>query len=38
MKKLGGGGMGKMMKQLNRLQGQLPRGMLPGSGGRKPPF
>jgi signal recognition particle subunit SRP54 len=38
MKKLGGGGMGKMMKQLNRLQGQLPPGMLPGSGGRKPRF
>ncbi len=38
MKKLGGGGMGKMMKQLNRLQGQLPAGMLPGSRGRKPPF
>jgi len=38
MKKLGGGGMGKMLKQLNRLQGQLPSGMLPGGGGRKPPF
>jgi len=38
MKKLGGGGMGKMMKQLNRLQGQLPPGIMPGSGGRKPPF
>jgi signal recognition particle subunit SRP54 len=38
MKKLGGGGMGKMMKQLNRLQGQLPQGMMPGPGGRKPPF
>lgn len=38
MKKLGGGGMGKMMKQLSRLQGQLPSGMMPGSGGRKPPF
>ncbi len=38
MKKMGGGGMGKMMKQLNRLQGQLPPGMMPGSGGRKPPF
>lgn len=38
MKKLGGGGMGKMMKQLNRLQGQLPPGMLPGGSGRKPPF
>lgn len=38
MKKLGGGGMGKMMKQLSRLQGQLPPGMMPGSGGRKPPF
>lgn len=36
MKKLGGGGMGKMMKQLNRLQGQLPPGMM--GGGRKPPF
>jgi len=38
MKKLGGGGMGKMMKQLGRLQGQLPPGMMPGGGGRKPPF
>ncbi len=38
MKKLGGGGLGKMMKQLNRLQGQLPPAMMPGSGGRKPPF
>lgn len=38
MKKMGGGGMGKMMKQLNRLQGQLPPGMMPGGGGRKPPF
>jgi signal recognition particle subunit SRP54 len=37
MKKLGGGGMGKMMKQLSRLQGQLPPGMM-GGGGRKPPF
>jgi signal recognition particle subunit SRP54 len=38
MKKLGGGGMGKMMKQLNRLQGQLPGGLLSGSRGKKPPF
>jgi signal recognition particle subunit SRP54 len=38
MKKFGGGGMGKMMKQLNRLQGQIPAGMLPGGRGRKPPF
>lgn len=38
MKKMSGGGMGKMMKQLNRLQGQLPPGMKPGGGGRKPPF
>ncbi|MDZ4728600.1 MAG: signal recognition particle protein [Xanthomonadales bacterium] len=38
MKKMSGGGMGKMMKQLNRLQGQLPPGMMPGGGGRKPPF
>jgi signal recognition particle subunit SRP54 len=38
MKKLGGGGMGKMMKQLSRLQGQLPGGMLPGMRGKKPPF
>ena len=38
MKKLGGGGMGKMMKQLNRLQGQLPGAMLSGGRGRKPPF
>ncbi len=38
MKKMGGGGMGKMMKQLSRLQGQLPPGMLGGGGGRKPPF
>lgn len=38
MKKMSGGGMGKMMKQLNRLQSQLPPGMKPGGGGRKPPF
>jgi signal recognition particle subunit SRP54 len=37
MKKVGKGGMGKMMKNLSRLQGQLPPGM--GQGGkRKPPF
>ena len=35
MKKMGGGGMGRMMKQLNRLQGQLPPGMLPPMGGKR---
>lgn len=37
MKKMGKGGIGKMMKNLGRLQGQMPPGMMPG-GGRKPPF
>jgi signal recognition particle subunit SRP54 len=37
MKKMGKGGLGKMMKNLGRLQGQMPPGMMPG-GGRKPPF
>jgi signal recognition particle subunit SRP54 len=36
MKKVGQGGMGKMMKNLSRLQGQLPPGT--GGGHRKPPF
>ncbi len=37
MKKLGGGGSRKLLKNLNKLQGGLPPGMAPG-GGRKPPF
>jgi len=35
MKKVGRGGLGKMMKNLNRLQGQLPPGMGPANGGRR---
>ena len=35
MKKVGRGGLGKMMKNLSRLQGQLPPGMGPASGGRR---
>lgn len=38
MKKVGRGGMAGMMKKLKTLQGQLPPGMQPGRGGRKPPF
>jgi len=38
MKKMGRGGMSKMMKNLSRLQGQLPPGMGSGGGSRKPPF
>ncbi len=38
MKKMGRGGMAQMMKKMSKLQGQLPPGMMPGSGGRKPPF
>jgi len=34
MKKMGRGGIGKMMKNLGRLQGQLPPGMGPGGGRR----
>jgi len=34
MKKVGRGGIGKMMKNLSRLQGQLPPGMGPGGGRR----
>jgi signal recognition particle subunit SRP54 len=34
MKKIGRGGIGKMMKNLGRLQGQLPPGMGPGGGRR----
>jgi signal recognition particle subunit SRP54 len=39
MKKMGRGGLSKMMKTMSRLQGQLPPGVGPGGGGgRKPPF
>jgi len=38
MKKMGRGGMAQMMKKMNKLQSQLPGGMMPGGGGRKPPF
>lgn len=38
MKKMGKGGLGKMMKNLGRLQSQAGPGMVPGRGGRKPPF
>jgi signal recognition particle subunit SRP54 len=38
MKKMGKVGMSGMMKKLRTLQGQLPPGMMPGRGGRKPPF
>ena len=38
MKKVGKGGISKMMKNLSRLQGQLPPGMGQGGGNRKPPF
>jgi hypothetical protein len=37
MKKMGSGGMGKMMKNLGRSQSPLPPGLMPGRG-RKPPF
>jgi signal recognition particle subunit SRP54 len=37
MKKVGRGGIGKMMKSLSSLQGQLPPGLRPGGGNRKPP-
>ena len=37
MKKMGKGGLGKMMKNLGRMQGQISSGIMPG-GGRKPPF
>lgn len=38
MKKMGKGGLGKMVKNLGRLQSQMGSGMVPGRGGRKPPF
>jgi signal recognition particle subunit SRP54 len=35
MKKMGKGGMARMLRKVGKLQGQLPPGKLPG---RKPPF
>jgi signal recognition particle subunit SRP54 len=38
MKKMGGGNARKMLKKLGSIQGRLPPGIVPGGGGRKPPF
>jgi len=38
MKKMGKGGLSKMMKNLGQLQGRLSAGNPPGGGKRKPPF